>query len=295
MELVEKYSEQTYSRRVDLLKELDHSIADTVWNEVLRYRRQFCYELHIMDRTYHITMCRSVLFRILECEEKLLKQGNIMRGLSDCLQHEERTNWQLLLHHKECGVDVGDAVWIQHACELLEITQCTFIMEVLLLQVPVVIQLFLCMHLPYTQREPALFLIALVHDALYLMDILFPPYVDECGYTGEEEDLTYDLLDFLKNLELKISDRMLLLKGGKQNQQQFVSLRDLKERYPMLQEEQLRFYVGHRDAAHYYTIQQYIAYCGVCYETARTALDQLVNLNWYQKRKIGKKFVYFIQ
>ncbi len=66
----------------------------------------------------------------------------------------------------------------------------------------------------------------------------------------------------------------------------------LLEYYPFLQKEQVSFYVEHRDSYCYYTIQQYMKYNDVCYETARMHLEQLVRLGWYVKKKVGKKFVY---
>ena len=107
-------------------------------------------------------------------------------------------------------------------------------------------------------------------------------------------DVTSNFLSLLEVLRLKFSDEMLSLNRKDSISLQKLDARELIERYPMLQKESITFYVAHRKLHHYYTLQDYMQNAGVCYETARYSMEKLVALKWYQKQKIGKKFVYFV-
>ena len=67
---------------------------------------------------------------------------------------------------------------------------------------------------------------------------------------------------------------------------------NLLELYPSLKKLQARFYAGHCTIGKYYSIAQYKKETGVAYETARTSMDNLVNLGFYKKEQIKNKFVY---
>lgn len=67
---------------------------------------------------------------------------------------------------------------------------------------------------------------------------------------------------------------------------------NLLELYPSLKRMQARFYASHCTIGKYYSIAQYKKETGVAYETARTSMDNLVNLGFYKKEQIKNKFVY---
>lgn len=104
------------------------------------------------------------------------------------------------------------------------------------------------------------------------------------------EDETKGFLRFLSWWDAQIEEIMLSYR----QQDRMEDVTELKEKYPFLTMNQLLFYHEHQTPAHYYTIQQYMEACSVCYETGRMQLEQLVKLGWYRKRKIGKKFVYCV-
>mgnify|MGYP006875948527 CR=1 FL=1 len=118
--------------------------------------------------------------------------------------------------------------------------------------------------------------------------------MDHTKHLTSELDVTSNFLSLLSHLRLKFSDEMISLSSKKPNSPLTMDVAELCERYPMLQKESVSFYVKHRRLHHYYTLQEYMKACGVCYETARYSMEKLVDLHWYQKQKIGKKFVYFI-
>jgi hypothetical protein len=68
--------------------------------------------------------------------------------------------------------------------------------------------------------------------------------------------------------------------------------RQLREIYPKLKKKQAHFYAGHCTIGLNYTIEQFKKEENTVYETARTSMENLADLGFYQKLQIGKKFVY---
>lgn len=69
---------------------------------------------------------------------------------------------------------------------------------------------------------------------------------------------------------------------------------ELQTLYPFLSIKQIEYYCSHRRALHYYTAADYASWHQCSIETARTSLNELVQLGWYKKQKVGKKYVYMI-
>lgn len=59
-----------------------------------------------------------------------------------------------------------------------------------------------------------------------------------------------------------------------------------------LKKGEAKFYARHCSLGMYYTIEQYKKCVKCVYETARTSMDHLAELGYYNKTKVGKKFVY---
>ena len=68
---------------------------------------------------------------------------------------------------------------------------------------------------------------------------------------------------------------------------------DLLESDPSLKRGEAYFYARHCTLNKFYTISMYKKELGCAYETARTSMENLVNLGYYRKDKIKNKFVYF--
>ena len=66
----------------------------------------------------------------------------------------------------------------------------------------------------------------------------------------------------------------------------------LLELDPSLRKHEARFYARHCTLGKSYTIAQYKRMIGCVYETARTAMDHLVELGYYRKDSSNKKFIY---
>ena len=68
--------------------------------------------------------------------------------------------------------------------------------------------------------------------------------------------------------------------------------RHLLELDVRLKKGQAYFYARHCTLGMYYTIEQYKKATKCVYETARTSMEKLVEFGYYEKKLVGKKFVY---
>ena len=68
--------------------------------------------------------------------------------------------------------------------------------------------------------------------------------------------------------------------------------RYLLETNPLLRKKQALFYASHCTIGRFYTIQDFKKATRCAYETARTSMDGLAELGFYQKKQIKNKFVY---
>lgn len=67
---------------------------------------------------------------------------------------------------------------------------------------------------------------------------------------------------------------------------------DLMETYPTLRKTQAHFYASHCTIGRSYTIQEFKKCEDTSYETARTSMDYLAQLGFYEKAQVRNKFVY---
>ena len=61
---------------------------------------------------------------------------------------------------------------------------------------------------------------------------------------------------------------------------------------PSLKKGEAYFYARHCTMHMNYTIAQYKKALGCAYETARTSMEHLVELHYYEKAQVKNKFVY---
>ena len=68
--------------------------------------------------------------------------------------------------------------------------------------------------------------------------------------------------------------------------------RYILETNPLIRKKQALFYASHCTLGRFYTIQDFKKSARCAYETARTSMDALAELGFYQKKQIKNKFVY---
>ncbi len=304
-ETARKYSESTYYNKTDLEKEMDYYLVDPLWHEIEQYRSLFRQEFPLQGKKTYLIRNPLVNDTMAITQEWLLA-------------------W-LMKHQESSDVDI-DLFWLKEAererfTRLLVKMRYDKEMNPRLLFQEVFDHFIVDRNLElalrsYLEEETnnlllKLFRLGMECDKRTAFLLYFPTlYLHHCfplsAFVTMEElmdrldhhiinmDVTSNFLTLLEVLRLKFSDEMLSLNRKDAISLQKLDARELMERYPMLQKESIAFYVAHRKLHHYYTLQDYMQNAGVCYETARYSMEKLVALKWYQKQKIGKKFVYFV-
>lgn len=76
---------------------------------------------------------------------------------------------------------------------------------------------------------------------------------------------------------------------------QSIMAKKIQEANPRISKKQASFFVSHKDGNKYYSIKDFQDFNRSSYETSRYSLDNLVNEGFYEKKKVGKKFVYKVK
>ncbi|MEF9967007.1 MAG: hypothetical protein RR766_00740 [Longicatena sp.] len=302
LEMIKKYSEDVYYRKSDLAKELEPNIASVVWEEVKKDRKQYFQEYSFLDYKIGIVWNRLVTSELLKvqqsCYRCLQMHSNFTFYIPKSMKEEDKQKWMILVH-QQSYTRMYTQEWFYHALCIFEIEKKvdnTLFAFLLNDEISIFLKIFVTGG--YLRERDSL----LINNLLFLYyglhgieHIVENVKIDiESGCISENNDKTYYFLQYLMKIWLIISDIMVSLYRYKKNDSINYTYEELIERYPQLTKEQLYFYHTHHESEHYYTINNYMRACNVCYETARYSLDKLVEECWYQKQKMGKKFVYFI-
>lgn len=299
-ETAQKYSEQRYLTKAKLAQEIDSYLLEPIWQEVKNYRSLFRYDLQIHQKPYYLTRNPLTINKILQVEELMRRYEDTQTERFDyyCpyLDEEENQHYQQYLIYLQLHPYLSKEEFF------LQILQRFHIDDINKLH----LQFLLSEEEPFLLRYFTLMFISRRSSSLLMMPFLIiehRTYIKELcsivtfkdSYEEEiDDDITYAFLTMLEELRLLLYKKMVSLNHTPQDLCKVLQEEELIERYPNLKKEQIHFYVQHRKLGHYYTIQNYIQQMNVCYETARYSLDQLVEHHWYEKKKVGKKFVYFI-
>lgn len=290
-EETKKYSEQEYLCKEDIYSLFESHIGSIVWKEIEQYRQIFMHTWNIQSCGLQLVLNAYVNAQIEQtftaCCEWIKKQMSF--------KDKQPYKWQsetIVFHYKQNEILQGRSKLAQF-CEMQHI--------------PIRADLLQYLQDPSINMFIRLFFIYIQYDgekrdtlcSLCLCDWSFEPLIPIfCGIqvplTTQHQDHTYTFLTFLSQIRLKISQEMISLMGEHKQEQVSMNETVLIERYPQLALHQIQFYINHRTYEHFYTIQQYMEQCHVCYETARYSLDEMVEMQWYNKHRMGKKYVYSI-
>lgn len=303
-ETAKKYSEEKYYTKKELSEEIDHYLLDPIWQEITTYRSFFKEELTIKNKPLFIIKNPLVLGKLMETHELLFSYVSNKQipkktiNPSPYLQEEEIAIWNPFMTQMQNHPFLDCKDYMSKMIEVFKIQDIDKQLFDLLCdeQKPFLMRYFLLLFA--TEKRTAFLMqcpLLLKHGCMLAISaIQIDELYDEIYTEDTEIDITRSFIAFLDTIRLKLFHIMISL--NREEQRSFVTLqaKELMERYPILHKKQIEFYVDHREYKHYYTIQNYMQHCNVCYETARYSLDQLVNENWYHKQKLGKKFVYYV-
>lgn len=304
-ETAQKYSEQAYYSKEDLENELDHYLVEPLWHEICQYRSFFQREFPLHDKKTYLVYNPYVVNAMARTQELMIRyvRKHFQEPLHDLdyfwLREEEVWRFQALLIQLETSQSYAHKDMLIHIIEQMDIQKQLSISSRRRLMDEtenVLLQLFLLsMELDKRCAFILMYPILRNHEALCLGQIFkMEEFCDLYDKKNQQLDVTGSFLSFLAYIRLKLSNDMVLLNADAKKNVLEMQYQELIERYPMLHKEQIRFFIEHRTHHHYYTLQDYMKFHDVCYETARYSMEKLVELQWYQKQKMGKKFVYYI-
>lgn len=287
-ELAFRYTEEKYCTKQEISKHLSVSMIDPVWQEVLKYREPFMHTYKVVE-PLSFCLCQSLILRCLKVHQnyRLVKKERkleieVLRHLFEKVPNEDAL-W--MVYH-----------WYQLDCDLAQMIHEAFILlqgkyemqwKSLLMDEDILIE---CKWiLLFSQCEDRVLAYCLFIGLCFHYDVLEIAMMlqDQVFFLRSKEEGTYALQYYLNTIEQKIAQE--LIQTHKTTE---IELNTLKYIYPQLRDYQIDFYAAHHTKGYFYTLEQFMKYCHVCYETARSAMEQMVTLQFYQKLKQGKKFVY---
>lgn len=303
-ETAKKYSETMYYRKTDLEQEMDHYLVEPLWHEISQYRSFFRQDFPIREKKTYFIRNPHVNDLMAQTQELMLqwllehKEEHAKDVDGFWLKEEEQLRFSSFLIKMRYDKGMSAAQVIQECFDKFSLEGIVPYEVRLYIQDTsnnLLCKLFLiCMSCDKRSAFLLLYPTLYLHHSLLLSNVFsMEECIDHIDRKLTELDVTPDFLSFLSFMRLKVSDDMAVI----HHDEAAIRLMDevtLIEQYPMLQKESIAFYVQHRKLHHYYTLQDYMSFAKVCYETARYSMEKLVELKWYQKQKIGKKFVYFI-
>ncbi len=132
----------------------------------------------------------------------------------------------------------------------------------------------------------------------YFKADLYKAVEDAKLYNSDLTFVTLKLIDILMySLRLSIEQIETFIKDEERynsltTKDKNQSYKAILSMHPELSVKQAKFYVNYCDPKINYTLKDFQEYFGSSYETSRYSLVKLVELGFYKKKKIGKKFVY---
>lgn len=264
------YSEEEYYDRMQLLSIYSPTVCNCIWEEIIKYRKMFTYEIVFRNTRAYITLNKTLFHKMLRIYDLHLEDTTSKRTIISYLESESNGSEDLLIKYIHLNQ--------------LEISQTMFAFirsnEFLLLRVYIIFEFiqdmdFLYLYL-YLYKRPSWY-----------------PYISKIersvSISNGQADLTKQFRNFLDSFYFHSTNNMIQLKGTAFKE---MELDELIALYPTCNKKQLSFYLDHAQKNHYYTISQYMNNNQVSYETARKAMEHLVTLKFYKKIKVGKKYVF---
>lgn len=301
-ETARKFSEQVYYTKDDLLKEMDSYLVEPIWQEIKAYRAFFRRDFHFSEKPYYIVQNPSFANKTLRIQTLLSQYEHTQplmyeQSLHDVLNNEEQGQFFQYMQYLKLHPNIQAEDFLQSLFQQFQINDVykEHIIFLLNEEEPFLLRLYSLVLIELKRSLSIVYYsFLMLQKSMKIISLIdFLEFTNECKLK-DEQDLTYGYLEMLSRLQLILYKKMVLLNTDNEISTLLLQEKELIERFPALKKEQIQFYVQHRSLGHYYTIQNYIKECEVCYETARYSLDQLVEFHWYDKKKIGKKFVYHV-
>lgn len=268
MTLYDTYSEEKYYTKRQLLDLHPGIVGECMYEEIWNIRKRFKIEVDINGEKYFVVLTKRVNSLMMSILENKIK----VQEMSEDITMFVTTN---LISNKQ---------QFYMLCKNLNNDKLGVLSETLYSQQPLLFHLFLICY--YNAHSSLLYAYLVHYNRVEWYAIL--KEIKIINEKNKDLDLTGEFLSFLSTFHLKIYEIMLLSRSDEIKQ----NYDEIQFRYPQLNEQQIKFYLSHNNDKQYYTIENFKQFSNLSYENARRKMDLLMQLNFYKRIKIGKKYVY---
>lgn len=275
MDLIKEYTDVHYASKKEVAEEFGLHLLDAVWNQIMQYRKEFMISIEDVD----FCLCPGILMKMVQFHESL-NLSKKTEGIESLIQQEE-AKW-LSQHFLKTSGSVQKR--LHELCVMFHSRDEEKISAVMNQMQPALCKVMWIL-MTYEASDFSILLLVLLLNEWHMEGVL-NLLEKEDFHTETAKDGTYLLSELMQKWFQKNQVNQL-----KQIEQKS-DFNELMYQYPQLKKYQIEFYLDHHEPGFYYTIEQFIEYSDVCYETGRCALKQLVDLGFYRMMKLGKKFVY---
>lgn len=268
-----KYTEEEYLSKEELSMQVSGIVLEEVWKQIEKYRSLFRFSYQFGKKEIILVLYQNCMKEILEitmtmfqCKKQIISRPILQKAY--------------FLYGE-------DSHWLMNMGRYGNLKELSY-QEYIILEderIPLLIRIF--------------FLYEFCDDASFWTEILllhancrFPVALIHWLPQNRDgsKDLTKEFVSFLHYIQNIIIRQKASVIIDENKQEQTLGI--LMEQYPQLQQENLSFYVYHRNLYHSYTIRQYMEFHEVSHETARSAMERLKDYRFYTRRKVGKRYVY---
>ena len=273
MELEREYTDVVYASKKEVAVKMGYHLIEPVWSQILKYRNQYMIQIDDVE----ICLCPGILNKMIQLNELMFQIQSVRIDHLDVLVHSEKGKW--MLHHL-LKTEGSFESRLHQLCLLYQMDENLILRHH---SIPYALIFVLWAIMMHGDSEFGVLLLVLKLKCCG-MCVLLHLLESSDFHVLKQQDMTYVLDSLLRRWIAKGQQCALSI--------QFEDRSDIIYLYPQLKKHQIDFYQNHHTPGYYYTIEQFVQYCDVCYETGRSSLDQLVSLGFYEKMKQGKKFVY---
>lgn len=278
MNLMIEYTDVHYASKQEVADALGKHLADPVWNQLLDYRKSYMVKTELVD----FCLCPGILKKTVEFYELTSQLKTTEMSHIESMFQDSDSLWMFQHYVKTAGPlkeRIHDVCMQFHSNH-----EQTFLALMDHHELPFPAKIVVILMLSSMETSVLLLGICLNHFGLTQLFTVIDPSDLKTSFQKDGTALLEQLLLLWTN-----RIRFLLQKT---NNDKMIKMNHLVYQYPQLKAYQIDFYLSHHEPGFYYTIEQFIECSGVCYETGRCALKQMVDLGFYQMFKQGKKFVY---
>lgn len=260
-----RYTDEIYMSVEELRLVLPIQGFDAVWREIEAYRKAFQIVYEMNNQKLALTMTPSLF-------QKTVKVQMLLH------QFEKQQNISYLIHDSTMDFLMVD--------ELISSNELNKFLDALALT-----QAFL-FYLMADKREKTVFIFNFFGysaSASIFIDMMKSMIFNSCSGM----DMTRAYHEMLEQLTAVIQKNLSV---EKENNHILDALyEELVQLYPYVNHNAIAYFIEHRKKHHYYTVKDYCNFTCCSYETARSALNSLCDIGWYEKHKIGKKYCYALK